>query len=221
LDSPIIIETGSQPDISIIWLHGLGADGHDFEPIIHELRLPESLAIRFIFPHAPIRPVTLNGGYSMRAWYDLAMEPGGIRQDEGHIRESEKVLAGLIDRERAEGVESRRIVLAGFSQGAAMAVHTGLRYPYPLAGIMALSMPLPLAERIPAELNPANAKVPVFLAHGTHDAVVPFQIGERARQLLTSLHMPVDWHSYNMEHTVSTQEISDIRAWLLKVLEVE
>jgi phospholipase/carboxylesterase len=218
LEAPIIIETGPQPDTSIIWLHGLGADGHDFEAIVPELRLPESLSIRFVFPHAPYRPVTLNGGYTMRAWYDLAMVAKGIHQDEGHIRESEKVIASLMDRERAAGVDSRRIVLAGFSQGAAMALHTGLRYAQPLAGIMALSMPLPLAEKIPAELNPANATVPVFLAHGTRDPIVPFLLGERARELLGSLNIPVEWHAYNMEHTVSAQEVVDIRAWLVKVL---
>ena len=218
MEAPIVIETGPQPDISIIWLHGLGADGHDFEPIVPELRLPDSLAIRFVFPHAPYRPVTLNGGYTMRAWYDLAMEAKGIRQDEGHIRESEKVIASLIDRERAAGVNSRRIVLAGFSQGAAMALHTGLRYGQPLAGIMALSMPLPLAEKIPDELNPANALVPVFLAHGTRDPIVPFLLGERARQLLLSLAVPVEWHAYDMEHSVNQQEVSDIRTWLLSVL---
>jgi phospholipase/carboxylesterase len=217
-EAPIVIETGPNPDTSIIWLHGLGADGHDFEPIVPELRLPAALSIRFIFPHAPFRPVSLNGGYTMRAWYDLAMEAQGIRQHEGHIRESERVIADLVDRERAAGIDSRRIVLAGFSQGAAMALHTGLRYPHPLAGVMALSMPLPLAEKIPTELNPANAQLPVFLAHGTRDPIVPFMLGERAHQLLTSLAIPVDWHVYDMEHTVSAPEIADIRGWLLKAL---
>ena len=217
-EAPIIIKTGASPDASIIWLHGLGADGHDFEPIVSELRLPDSLAIRFVFPHAPFRPVTLNGGYTMRAWYDLAMTEKGIHQDEGHIRESERVIAHLVDRERAAGVDSRRIVLAGFSQGAAMALHTGLRYPHPLAGIMALSMPLPLADKIPNELNPANAQAPVFLAHGTRDPIVPFLLGERAQQLLQSLSIPVEWHAYDMEHTVSQREVADIRAWLLRVL---
>jgi len=215
---PIEIETGSHPTASIIWLHGLGADGHDFESIIPELGLSVSPAVRFVFPHAPYRPVTVNGGATMRAWYDIAIDGRGFRQDETHIRESEQTLCRLIAHERVRGIDSQRIVLAGFSQGAAIALHTGLRYPEPLAGIMALSMPVPLPERIASELHPANARVPVFLAHGTQDQVVPFSIGEYGHQLLVQLGLPVEWHSYPMAHTVTQKEVSDIRAWLGRVL---
>lgn len=216
-DAPIILETGPQPVASILWLHGLGADGHDFEPIVPELQLPESMPARFVFPQAPYRPVSINNGYVMRAWYDIAVEARGIRQDEGQIRESERYLRGLIAVECERGVNSRRIVLAGFSQGAAVALHTGLRYPEPLAGIMALSMPIPLAERLAAESHAANRKVPVFLAHGTQDHVVPYARGEYACQLLTAQGVPVEWHAYPMDHTVTVEEIGDIRAWLLRV----
>ncbi len=218
-DAPIEIETGPQPVASIIWLHGLGADGHDFEPIVPELDLPESPVLRFVFPHAPYRPVTVNGGHVMRAWYDIAINARGrFHQDETHIRESEQILRNLIARERARGIDSRRIVLAGFSQGAAVALHTGVRYPEPLAGILALSMPVPLPERIAPELNPANARTPVFLAHGTQDHVVPYALGEHGHQLLEQLGLPVEWHSYPMDHTVSLEELAHIRAWLGRVL---
>jgi len=218
--APIEIVTGPHPTASIIWLHGLGADGHDFEPIIPELGLPESLVVRFVFPHAPYRPVTVNGGATMRAWYDIAMNGRGFHQDETHIRDSEQTLRSLIAQERDRGTESRRIVLAGFSQGAAIALHTGLRYPEPLAGIMALSMPVPLPECIASELNPANARVPVFLAHGTQDHVVPYPMGEYGHRLLEQLGLPIEWHSYPMDHTVIQEEVVDIRAWLGRVLTV-
>jgi phospholipase/carboxylesterase len=217
-DAPIVLETSPQPVASVLWLHGLGADGHDFEPIIPELQLPDSLPLRFVFPQAPHRPVTINNGYVMRAWYDIAMEARGVRQDEGQIRESEQYLRGLIAVERERGIDSRRIVLAGFSQGAAVALHTGLRYPEPLAGIMALSMPIPLPERIAPEIHAANKQVPVFLAHGTQDHVVPYAMGEYAHQLLIGEGVPVEWHTYSMDHTVTPEEIGDIRAWLLRVL---
>jgi len=218
--APIEIETGPRPTASIIWLHGLGADGRDFEPIVPELKLPESQALRFVFPHAPYRQVSVNGGATMRAWYDIAFDATGIRQNEAHIRDSEKTISALIARERERGIDSRRIVLAGFSQGAAIALHTGLRYPESLAGIMALSVPLPLPERIPAELHAANAQVPVFLAHGTQDRVVPYALGESTHRLLKQIGVPVEWHSYSMEHSVSREEVADIRAWLGRVLAV-
>ena len=217
-DAPVVLETGSQPVATILWLHGLGADGHDFEPIVPELHLPGSMPLRFVFPQAPYRPVSINNGYVMRAWYDIAIEARGVRQDEGQILESEQYLRGLIAAELERGVDSRRIVLAGFSQGAAVVLHTGLRYPEPLAGIMALSMPIALAERIAAETHSANRQVPVFLAHGTQDHVVPYARGEYARQLLTAQDVPVEWHAYPMDHTVTVDEIGDIRAWLLRVL---
>jgi len=216
--APIEIETGPQPVASVIWLHGLGADGHDFESIVPELGLHESPAVRFVFPHAPYRPVTVNGGQVMRAWYDIAMDAHGFSQDEAHIRESEQTICQLIAQERERGIDTRRIVLAGFSQGAAIALHTGLRYPQPLAGILALSMPIPLPDRISAELNPANARVPVFLAHGTQDHVVPYALGEYGHNLLEQLSLPIEWHSYPMDHTVCLEEIADIRAWLGRIL---
>jgi len=203
---------------SILWMHGLGADGHDFEPLVPELRIPGLLPVRFVFPHAPYRPVTINGGYTMRAWYDIAGDARGFHQNEAHIRESEQHLRNLIDQERTHGMDSRKIILAGFSQGAAMALHTGLRYPEPLAGILALSMPIPLPAQIPQEMHQANAGVPVFLAHGTLDPVVPYPMGEYAYRLLSQLGLPVEWHAYPIEHTVSNEEIRDIRAWLLHLL---
>ena len=215
---PIEIDTGPQPTASIIWLHGRGADGHAFEPIVPELGLSGSPAVRFVFPHAPYRPVTVNGGATMRAWYDIAIDERGFRQDEAHIRDSEQTLRRLIEQERERGIDSRRIVLAGFSQGAAIALHTGLRYPQPLAGIMALSMPVPLPERIASELNAANARVPVFLAHGTQDQVVPYPMGEYGHHLLEQIGLPVEWHSYPMGHTVTQEEVADIRAWLGRVI---
>jgi len=217
-NAPIEIETGPQPVASIIWLHGLGADGHDFEPIVPELGWSGSPAVRFVFPHAPYRPVTVNGGHVMRAWYDIAIDGRGFRQDETHIRDSEQTLRRLIAEERGRGIDSRRIVLAGFSQGAAIALHTGLRYPEPLAGILALSMPVPLPERIASELNPANAHVPVFLAHGTQDQVVPYPMGEYGHRLLEQLGLSIEWHSYRMDHTVTQEEVADIRAWLGRIL---
>lgn len=219
-ENPVEIETGPNPVASILWLHGLGADGYDFEPIIPELRLPPAPAIRFVFPHAPFRPVSVNGGANMRAWYDIAFDEKGIHQNEAHIRASEQGLRALIARENERGIESRRIVLAGFSQGAAIALHTGLRYTEPLAGIMALSMPLPLAEKIPSELNKANTQVPVFLAHGTLDRVVPFTVGEIAHSLLKKIGVPVEWHSYPMEHSLSLEEVNDIRVWLIRVFQI-
>ena len=220
-EHPVEIETGPNPVASIIWLHGLGADGHDFEPIIPELRLPSATAIRFVFPHAPFRPVTVNGGATMRAWYDIAFDEKGIHQNEAHIRASEQGLRALIKRENERGIECGRIVLAGFSQGAAIALHTGLRHTESLAGIMALSMPLPLAEKLPTELNTANAQVPVFLAHGTMDRVVPYAVGEIAHTLLEKIGVPVEWHSYPMEHSLSLEEVNDIRGWLLRVLQIQ
>jgi phospholipase/carboxylesterase len=216
--APLEIETGSTPVASVIWLHGLGADGHDFEPIVPELDLPESLPLRFVFPHAPYRPVTLNQGYVMRAWYDIALGERRFWQDEAHIRESAGYVGTLIARERTRGLDSEHILLAGFSQGAAIALFTGLCHPQPLAGVMALSMPIPLPERLAAERNAANARMPVFLAHGTQDPIVPYAMGEFGRQVLEQLGVPVEWHSYPMAHTVIPRELDDIRAWLPRVL---
>jgi phospholipase/carboxylesterase len=217
-EPPVVVETGNDPVACVIWLHGLGADGHDFEPLVPELGLPDSLSVRFVFPHAPYRPVTLNGGYVMRAWYDIAIDVRGFHQNAAHIRESETALRALLTTERARGIDSRRIVLAGFSQGAAVALHTGLRHAEPLAGIVALSMPIPLAEQIPDEIHASNRNTPVFLAHGTEDQIVPFARGEYARQVLERLALPLEWHAYPMGHTVCLEEVRDIQAWLVRVL---
>ncbi|MEW6331294.1 MAG: alpha/beta hydrolase [Pseudomonadota bacterium] len=215
---PVEVETGPQPTASIIWLHGLGADGHDFEPIIPELRLPATPALRFVFPHAPYRPVTINNGYVMRAWYDIAMSERGLEQHAGHIRESEKLLQAVIANEIRRGIASRRIVLAGFSQGGAIALHTGLRYPDTLAGIMALSAPVPYAENLMAEIHPANAAVPVFLAHGTDDRVIPHDLVQPAHRRMQSHGLRLEQHAYVMGHTLVPDEIRDIAAWLGRVL---
>lgn len=214
------VEAGAKENAtaSVIWMHGLGADGHDFEAIVPELRLPESLPVRFVFPHAPVRPVTLNGGMSMRAWYDIIALDGNTRQDETGIRESAEHVHALIRRENERGVPASRIALAGFSQGGAVALHTGLRYPERLAGIMALSTYLPLPDALEGERTTANADTPVFMAHGTADPVLPLQMGTDSRQLLERLGYTVEWHDYPMEHAVCMPEIQAVSAWLQRVL---
>lgn len=217
-EPPIQMETGLQPDASVIWLHGLGADGYDFEGLIPELRLPPFPAIRFIFPHANFRPVTLNGGYIMRAWYDIAMSERGFEQNLQHIRESEKVLRALIEDEIRRGIASERIVLAGFSQGGAMALHTGLRHPRKLAGILSLSAPVPYVESLMANIHPANAATPIFMAHGREDNLIPFDLAQQALRLMQECGLPVEWHAYAMGHSVVPDEIQDIARWLGNVL---
>ena len=206
-------------DAAVIWMHGLGASGHDFEPIVPELGLPASARVRFVFPHAPVRPVTVNGGIVMPAWYDLATLGGprhvddvdGLRDSEAHIRR-------LIERENARGVPSERIVLAGFSQGGAVALQTGLRYPERLAGIMALSTYLPLPEALASERSEANRQVPIFMAHGRWDQVVAYPFGRQSADVLEELGYAVDWRDYQMEHNVTMEEVRDIAAWLRQVL---
>ena len=215
---PIEIETAPQPAASVIWLHGLGADGRDFEPIVPELRLPREPGIRFIFPHAPHRPVTINQGYVMRAWYDIAATEFGRQEDEAGIRESEQAVRALIQRETERGIASERIVLAGFSQGGAVVLHTGLRLPQRLAGIMALSTYLPLADTLTAEAHPANADVPIFMAHGTDDPLIPVSLGQQSADLLTRRGANLEWRTYEMAHSVCLDEIQDIAAWLARVL---
>jgi len=212
------IETGRTPNGSVIWLHGLGADGHDFEPVVPELVLPAERALRFVFPHAPIRPVTLNGGYPMRAWYDIAALDRRTAEDESGIRATRAAIDTLIRRENARGIVSERIVLAGFSQGGAMAVFAGTRFPEKLAGIMGLSCYLLLALRLAAERSAANQATPVFLAHGRQDPVVPLTLGEYARQALQASGYSVEWHAYDMPHSLCPQEVTDIAAWLRRVL---
>jgi phospholipase/carboxylesterase len=214
----IDIETAPAPRASIIWLHGLGADGHDFVPIVPELGLPPTLAVRFVFPHAPMRPVTINGGAVMRAWYDVVAAGGDRREVEAGVRESQRRVEALIDRERERGVADSAIVLAGFSQGGAMALHTGLRHPQRLAGIMALSCFLPLADAVASEASAANRETPVFMAHGTHDPLIPIARGRQARDLLTALGYRISWHEYPMPHSVCPEEIADISDWLREIL---
>jgi len=217
LPETLEIETRPNPDAAVIWLHGLGADGSDFVPIVPALVLPTRLAVRFVFPHAPVRPVTINMGMRMRAWYDV-YELGGGSEDEAGIRASQALLEALVARERERGVAARRIVLAGFSQGGAIALQTGLRHPERLAGILALSTWLPLAGTLAAERHEANADVPLLIAHGTTDEMIALGRAERSRDRLVELGYTPEWHEYPMGHEVCTEEIETIGAWLGRVL---
>ncbi len=212
------IETGPEPCASVIWLHGLGADGHDFEPIVPALGFGAAPAVRFVFPHAPMRPVTINNGWVMRAWYDVRAEGGERREDEAGVRESQKAVEALIARERARGVPAASLVLAGFSQGGAMALHTGLRHADRLAGILALSCFLPLGATVEHEASAANRDVPIFMAHGVYDQVIPLARARRACHLLAGLAWNVEWREYPMPHAVCDEEIADIAAWLRRML---
>ncbi|HEU4368973.1 MAG TPA: alpha/beta hydrolase-fold protein [Methylomirabilota bacterium] len=212
------IETAALPGAAVIWLHGLGADGHDFVDVVPALRLPAGLAVRFVFPHAPMRPVTINQGMVMRAWYDVRHDAGARREDEAGVRESQRKIEALIAREETRGVTAGRIVLAGFSQGGAVALHTGLRHPERLAGIMALSCFLPLPDALAAEASPANREVPVFMAHGTHDPLIPLARARQAYEILARLGYRVEWHEYPIPHSVSEAEIRDVAAWLTRSL---
>jgi phospholipase/carboxylesterase len=212
------LESAPHPTAAVIWLHGLGADGHDFAGLVPELDLSNCPPIRFVFPHAPSMPVTVNGGYVMPAWYDILGPDLVSQQDAAGIQASERAIVALIAQEVARGIPAERIVLAGFSQGCAMALHTGLRLPQRLAGIMALSGYLPLADRFTAERHPANGSTPVFMAHGTQDPVVVIARGEASRDALAALGQPVEWHSYPMPHSLHPREISDISAFLARVL---
>jgi phospholipase/carboxylesterase len=211
------IQQGSKPDAAVIWLHGLGADGHDFEPIVPELRLPATLGVRFVFPHAPIRPVTLNQGMRMRAWYDI-LRLGGGPEDEAGIRASQKLLEELISAEKSKGIKSERIVLAGFSQGGAIALQTALRYPEKLAGVLALSTYLPLAQKAGGEKSPANQETPIFMAHGRYDDIIPLARAEVSKEVLAKLGYAVEWRTYPMPHSVHPAEIAHIAAFLVSRL---
>lgn len=220
----IEIETGKNPTASVIWMHGLGADGNDFAPLVQELDLTGTPPIRFVFPHAPMQPVTINNGYVMRAWYDVSLddlEGKSRRADEKGVRASQLAIGRLIEREVERGAASKNIVLAGFSQGGAIALQTGLRHPQPLAGVMALSTYLPLAESLPREAASANAKTPIFMAHGTYDPVVPYAMGSNSKVLLAQMEYHIEWHEYPMQHSVCLEEIQDIGAWLRRVFGVE
>ena len=214
----IEIETAPSPQSAVIWMHGLGADGHDFAPIVRELDLSGCTGIRFVFPHAETMPVTINGGYVMRAWYDILGMDLVRREDEIGLRQSQMRIEQLIEREVARGISTSRIVLAGFSQGCAMTLQTGLRYPQPLAGLLCLSGYLPLADSIAHERHPANQPTPIFLAHGRGDGVVPIDRAETSRNLLRELGYDIEWHDYLMQHSVCEEEIIDIGHWLKRVL---
>ncbi|MBP5991496.1 MAG: carboxylesterase [Piscinibacter sp.] len=210
--------TGEHPVASVIVLHGLGADGSDFVPVAEALDLSAVGAVRFVFPHAPVRPVTINGGYRMRAWYDILGADLQRREDEAGLRESAQAIAALIDRERERGIAAHRIALAGFSQGCAMTLLTGLRYPERLAGLAGMSGYLPLADSTAAERSEANRDVPIFLAHGSEDEIVAPARGRASRDALAALGHAVEWHEYPMEHSVCPDEIGALNQWLLRVL---
>lgn len=211
----IEVETADHPEFSVIWLHGLGADGSDFVPLVPELGLEDGPPIRFVFPHAPMIPVTCNGGYVMRAWYDIiSLEPTSRRVDAAGIERSRQAIGRLIARENARGVDCARIFIAGFSQGGAVAYTTALSYPQPLAGLIALSTYIPDATRLSSDITPANSALPIFAAHGQGDNVVAFGMGVAARDFLRQRNYRVDWQDYPMGHEVCADEIAAIGAWL-------
>ncbi len=214
----IEVATSDNPTAAVIWMHGLGADGNDFVPIVRELDLAGCPGIRFVFPHAETMPVTINNGYVMRAWYDILGMDLVRREDEGGLRASQKRIEDLIAREIERGILPENIVLAGFSQGCAMTLQTGLRYPQKLAGLMCLSGYLPLADKIAAERSHANQHTPLFMAHGRGDGVVVIDRAEASRDLLKELGYDVEWHEYLMPHSVCAEEIDDISGWLKQVL---
>jgi len=215
----IDFETAPNPTASVIILHGLGADGNDFVPVAQELDLRAIGPVRFVFPDAPTRPVTINGGYVMRAWYDIfALDSPQPREDEAGLRESQLLVEGLIAKEKERGIAARRIILAGFSQGCALTLMTGLRHDQRLAGLVGLSGYLPLAAKAEAERHPANRELPIFLAHGTQDPVIPMARARASRDALVAMGHPVDWHEYVMPHSVCAEEIADLNRWLLERL---
>ncbi len=223
MNAPAILETievtsAENPTAAVIWLHGLGADGNDFVPIVRELDLAGCPAIRFIFPHADTMPVTVNGGYVMRAWYDIFTPDLVRREDAAGLRNSQEKIEALIAREIARGIPADKIVLAGFSQGCAMTLQTGLRYPQKLAGLLCLSGYLPIHATVAAERSLANADTPIFMAHGRGDGVVTIDRAENSRDLLKELGYAIEWHEYLMPHSVCAEEIDDIGPWLKRVL---
>ncbi len=210
----IILEPQTPANAAVIWLHGLGADGSDFVPIVGELGLPPRHGIRFVFPHAPVRPVTINAGMAMRAWYDIPSLTDLRRQDELGIRDSERIVSRYIAAQRKTGIAANRIVLAGFSQGGAITLHSGLRQPEPLAGLLALSTYLPLAEQLPEEATVPEHVPPILMCHGRQDPVLPVQLGSGSRDALRDLGYRVDWREYDMGHAVCMEQIQDIGLWL-------
>ena len=212
------IETGDNPAFSVIWLHGLGADGHDFVPIVRELDLSGLPDIRFIFPHAPTMPVTINNGYVMRAWYDITGAELVRREDETGLRASQQQVEAFIAREKARGIPASRIILAGFSQGCAMTIQAGLRHPETLAGMICLSGYAPLADKLPHERTQESLATPIFMAHGRHDNVVPFSRAQASHEVLAALGYGVEWHEYTMQHSVCLEEVHDLSRFFRKVL---
>lgn len=215
----VIIEPNHGHHATIIWLHGLGADGHDFAPIVPELHLPQSLGVRFVFPHAPVRPVTINGGMSMRAWYDVRNMDLRREEDAVSIEGSASVIEQYIATEVNAGIPSEQIVLAGFSQGGAMALHTGLRHKSRLGGLLVLSGYLPLPERFREEASTSNKTIPIMMCHGTFDPVIPVSAGKQSRDFLEQAGYTISWHSYPMEHCVCIEEIQDTGTWLQSILD--
>lgn len=214
----LILEPETEATATVIWLHGLGADGYDFYSIVPRFNLPSPLSVRFIFPHAPIRPVTLNQGTKMRAWYDIVTIDAGAFEDESGIRASEKLIVDLVQEEEKKGIASKNIALAGFSQGGVIALQCGLRYPKPLAGIIALSTYLPLADTLPSERTSVNQEIPVFIGHGTRDEVIPVAWARNSRQILKQHGYTTEWHEYAMGHSVCPEEVRDIALFLERVL---
>ncbi len=212
------VQTAAAPNAAVIWLHGLGADGHDFEPIVPELVGREERAWRFVFPHAPVRPVTVNGGMRMRAWYDIKSLDRSTAEDDAGFREAGRQVRELIAREAARGIPAERIVLGGFSQGGAVSLFSAPRLAERLAGVLALSCYLPLQGRFAVERMPANDATPIFMAHGRDDTVLPPAMGEESRDVLQRLGYPVEWHEYPMPHSLCAAEVADIRAYLRRVL---
>jgi phospholipase/carboxylesterase len=214
----IEVETAAAPDAAVIWLHGLGADGHDFEPIVPEIVRRGERAWRFVFPNAPVRPVTINGGMAMRAWYDIQGFDRKAAEDVNGFRDTDVQIRQLIARETGRGIPARRIVLAGFSQGGAVSLYTAPRFPETLAGVMALSCYLPRESSFSAERAAANDAIPIFMAHGRGDAVLPLALGVQSRDFLKAQGYAVEWHDYPMAHAVCAEEVADIREFLLRVL---
>lgn len=214
----IQLEIKPDPTAAVIWMHGLGASSWDFVPLVQQLEIDACPSIRFVFPNAPSMPVTLNGGYVMPAWYDIKQNDLGRQEDEAGLRKSQHAIEKLIEREIARGIPAERIILAGFSQGCAMTLQTGLRFPHKLAGLMCLSGYLPIHLTVAAERHAANQHTPIFMVHGRSDPVIPILRAEQSRDMLKTMGYDIEWHEYPMQHAVCPQEVSDISRWLRKVL---
>jgi len=217
-DGGVIIETGPSPAVAVIWLHGLGADGHDFEPIIPQLQLGSAPGVRFILPHAPVQPVTINGGTRMRSWYDIAVGGEGFTTDETGLRQSSAYIESLIEQLLQSSAPPEKLFLAGFSQGGAVILHTALRTRYLLSGVIALSTYLPLTDKVDAEINRHQSRLDIFMAHGTEDPVINVEWAIRSRDKLANIGANIEWHEYRMAHAVCGQEVEHLSAWMQKRL---